>query len=86
MTDGEDVIESAVVERRRRVVVSTVGVAPRRAFEKRLEESLEWLVITGNDKVVRDVRLTCVHTIYANPPRPYLSAYFCLIFELPSLL
>ena len=79
-------MEAAVVEGRRRVVVSIVGTAPRRAFEKRLEESLEWLVITGNDKVVRDVRLTCVYTIYANPPRPYLSTCFCLIFELLSLL
>ena len=86
MTDGEDVIEAAGVERRRRVVVSTVGVAPRRAFEKRLEESLEWLVITVNGKVVRDVRLTCAYTIYANSLRPYLSLCFCLIFELPSLL
>ena len=77
---------AAVVERRRGAVVSTVGAAPRRAFEKRLEERLEWLVITGNDKVVRGVRLTCTYTIYVNPPRPYLSLCFCLIFELPSLL
>ncbi len=51
-----------------------------------LEESLEWLVITGNDGWVEDVQLTYAHIIYANPPRPHLGGCFCLIFELLSLL